>query len=268
MSLPTPFLARRPLLLGVIHLLPLPGAPGSSPDGRRPWLDRALKDARALAQAGFDGVIVENYGDSPFFKGPVPPATVASLATAAAAVRGALPAKLAVGVNVLRNDARAAVAIAAAADLDFVRINVLQGAFVTDQGLIEGDAAAVLRDRSALAPRVRILADVRVKHAVPLAPRPIQEEARDLMARGGADALIVTGAGTGSETPMERLAEVRTACPEATILVGSGATRRTVSRLLDVADGVIVGTAIKRGGRTTAPVDARRAEAFVNAAGR
>ncbi len=259
-------LDRRPLLLGVVHLLPLPGAPGAVGGRDRPWLTRAVADARVLAKAGFDGVVVENHGDAPFFRGSVPPSTVAALTTAASAVRDALPAAMAVGVNVLRNDAAAAIAIAAAADLDFVRVNILQGAMVTDQGLIEGDAARVLRDRAALAPRVRILGDVRVKHAAPLAPRPIADEARDLLGRGGADALIVTGGATGSAVDPDRLRQVREACPDALILVGSGATKASVAALLQVADGVIVGTSIKRKGQVGEAVDLRRARAFVEAA--
>lgn len=262
---PSP-LDRRPLLLGVVHLLPLPGAPRAAPGRDRPWLTRAVADARSLAMAGFDGVVVENHGDVPFFKASVPPSTVAAVATAASAVRDALPARMAVGVNVLRNDAASAIAIAAATDLDFVRVNVLQGAMITDQGLIEGDAARVLRHRAALAPHVRILGDVRVKHAAPLAPRPIEEEAQDLLDRGGADALIVTGAATGAPVDTEHLRRVREACGDAVILAGSGATKSSVAALLEVADGVIVGTGIKRRGVVGEAVSARRARAFVEAA--
>lgn len=263
--MPTPLLLdRKPLVLGVIHLPPLPGAPRRTDDGR--WRERAVTDARAYAAAGFDGVIVENHGDAPFFATRVPPETTAALAVAARAARDAVPPSVAVGVNVLRNDGRAAIAVAAAADLEFVRVNVLAGAAVTDQGLVEGEAADVLRDRARLAPNVQVLADVHVKHAAPLAPRPIEEEARDLVDRGGADAVVVTGARTGGTVDREELARLREALPDVFVLVGSGASRHTVRGLLADADGVIVGTAVKRGGRTEAPVDRRRAAAFVSAA--
>lgn len=237
--------------------------------GRRAnWLERAVDDAEALAAAGFDAVLVENYGDAPFFKGRVPPETTASLAVVAHAVREALPPQIAVGVNVLRNDAFSALGIAAAASLDFIRVNVLTGAMVTDQGVIEGDAAAVLRARARLAPDVRVLADVRVKHAAPLAPRPLEAEAKDLAGRGGADALIVTGSRTGVGVDLEELTRVRDAVPDALLLVGSGTRAETVGDALTIADGVIVGTAIKRGGRTTNRVDPKRAARFVAAARR
>ena len=189
---------RRPLLLGMVHLLPLPGSPRHRPErglaGAR-WLDQAVRDATLLAEAGFDGVIVENLGDAPFFGDDVPDVTVAALGVAAHAVRRTLPRGALLGVNVLRNDARAALAIAAVADADLVRVNVLTGAVVTDQGLLQGHGAEVLRERRCLAPQVRVLADVRVKHAAPLAERPLADEVADLVERGGADALVVSNHG-------------------------------------------------------------------------
>jgi membrane complex biogenesis BtpA family protein len=226
----------------------------------------AVVDARAYAAAGFDGVVVENHGDAPFFPDAVPPETTASLAVAAHAVRRELARPLLVGANVLRNDARAGIAVAAAADLDFVRVNVLAGASVADQGILQGRAAEVLRDRARLAPGVRILADVRVKHAAPLAPRPLGEEAADLWRRAGPDGLLVTGPATGRPVDRAALAEVRRAVPEALLLAASGATADGLEDLFALVDGVIVGTSVKRGGRTDAPVDPARARAFARAA--
>jgi len=270
MATPNP-LEKRPLLIGMVHLPALPGSPGwTAPADRRraaapPWVRHAVRDAETLAAAGFGAVLVENYGDAPFFKDAVPAETVAALTRAAAAVRAAVSSTVAVGVNVLRNDAEAALAVAAAAGLDFIRVNVLSGAVVTDQGLIEGRAAEVLRMRARIAPDVRILADVRVKHARPLAPRPIEEEVRDLVRRGGADAVIVSGERTGADVDVGELRSVRRAADGVPVLVGSGAQARSIAALLEAADGAIVGTSLKRGGRTTAPVDARRAKAFVAA---
>ena len=266
----TTLLSRRPVLLGMVHLAPLPGAPAAASaraGAREPaWRTRAVEDATVLARAGFDGVLVENFGDAPFFKDRVPAETVAALAIACAAVRAAVPARVAVGVNVLRNDAASALAVAAAAGLDLVRINVLAGAAVTDQGVVEGCAAEVLRLRARLCPNVAILADLRVKHARPLVDRPLADEARELVGRAGADAVIVSGTATGTDVDPEELRAARAALGAHPLLVGSGVTAKNVRALLESADGVIVGTSIKRGGRTTARVDAARAKAFVRAA--
>lgn len=266
-------LDRRPLLIGMLHLPPLPGAPSWVPPATRErsglpaWAAHAVKDAETLVAAGFDAVMMENFGDAPFFKERVPPETIASMSVAACAVRRALPAHVAIGVNVLRNDASAAVAIAGAAGLDYIRVNILSGAAVTDQGVIEGRAAEVLRLRARLAPEVRILADVRVKHARPLAARPLEEEVGDLVRRGGADAVIVSGVSTGAGVDEEELAAVSRAAGGTPVLIGSGATAANIASLLTHCQGAIVGTSIKRAGRTTARVDARRAASFIRSAG-
>ena len=188
-----------PSLIGVIHLRPLPESPRYDGD-LAAVVASAASDARALAEAGFDGVMVENFGDAPFVPGRVSPVTVAAMTACALAVRAAAPG-LALGINVLRNDAEAALAIAVAASADLVRVNVHTGSRVTDQGLIEGRAHETLRLRRALgADRIALCCDVDVKHSAPLAARPIGEEAHDLAERGLADAVLVTGSGTGRGT--------------------------------------------------------------------
>jgi membrane complex biogenesis BtpA family protein len=238
----------RPALIGMVHLEPLPGSPRYGGD----WsavLEAARRDAAALAQGGADAILLENFGDSPFFRTKVPRITIAAMTAAALVVReagGGLP----MGVNVLRNDARAALAVAIAAGASFIRVNVLSGARLTDQGIIQGIAAEMLRDRRALeAEGVAIWADVDVKHSAALAPRELEDEVADLIERGGADALIVSGSGTGKATDPAKLARVRRLAGEVPVLVGSGATAKSAGAMRPHASGFIVGTALKRGGR-------------------
>jgi hypothetical protein len=250
-------------LIGMVHLGALPGAPRFAGDFEA-VLAAAVADARILAAAGFDALMVENYGDRPFFADDVPKVTVAALARAVSEVRRAVP--LPVGVNVLRNDAPAALAVAAATGAAFIRVNVLSGTMNTDQGTLVGRAAEVARLRRALETPAQVLADVFVKHAVPPAGLTLEQAAADTWERAAADGLIVSGEGTGRPTSLDDLARVRAAAPGAPLYVGSGATAATVARLLRAAEGVIVGTALKQGGRTTAPVDPERARALVAAA--
>jgi membrane complex biogenesis BtpA family protein len=234
----------RARLVGVIHLPPLPGI---------------------LAKAGYDLVIVENFGDAPFFAGRVPSVVVSAMTACALAVREASP-DLALGINVLRNDADAALAVAVAAGAACIRVNVHTGARVTDQGLVEGRAAETLRTRRALgADGVALWADVDVKHSAPLAPRDIGREAEDLVLRGLADAVLVTGEGTGRGVDLARLRTVREAVPDAEVLVASGVRVDSVAALAGLCDGVIVGSALRAGGVAGGPVDPERAQAFAAA---
>lgn len=254
----------RKVLLGVVHLKPLPGSPRHTGESIESISAAARADARAILDAGFDGWILENFGDAPFFKGPVPPHVLTLLTRIACE----LPRddNLA-GVNVLRNDAAGALAVAAACNLHFIRVNVHTGAMVTDQGVLEGDAANTTRSRRWLAPDVAILADVDVKHALPLgAGFDLLDAARDTAHRGLADALIITGKATGSPVNLSDLNTVRAAVPDRPILAGSGVTLASVRDVLRVCHGVIVGSWIKRAGNVEERVDATRARDFVTEA--
>jgi membrane complex biogenesis BtpA family protein len=251
-------------LVGVIHLPPLPGEP-LGPQAREldRVIDHARRDADAWVAGGAKALIVENFGDVPFRKSRVGPQTIAAMTLAVSAViaESGLP----VGVNVLRNDVEAAVAIAAMCGGGFVRANVYVGAAVTDQGLIEGRADRVQALIRQLAADVDVWADVDVKHAAPVARRPLGELAEDAVKRGLAKALIVTGPGTGQPTSLEDLRTVREAMPATPLYVGSGATPETLPDLLAVADGAIVGTGAKADGDPRNPVDVERVRAFVAA---
>jgi membrane complex biogenesis BtpA family protein len=250
-------------VIGMVHLRALPGSPRW--DGDMAGVVRAaLDDARALADGGADALMVENHGDVPFTAGRVDAASVAGMAVAVAEIRRQMA--LPVGVNVLKNDVRSALAVAAATGARFVRVNVHVGAVAADQGIIQSEAHETLRYRRMLGVDVTILADVQAKHGMPLAPVPIEQEARDCYHRGLADGLVVSGTATGEPTPMTDIKRVRGAVPEAPILVGSGASAETVAELFSVADAVIVGTSIKRDGRLSNPVDVERVRRLVAAA--
>lgn len=248
-------------LIGVIHLLPLPGDPHHDGGGLDAVIDRALADATALADGGAAGAIVENFGSAPFQKGTgsarLPGYAVAAMTRVVLAVRERV--SLPLGVNCLRNDASSALGIAAATGAGFIRVNVHTGAYVTDQGVIEGEAHATLRERAALDSSVSIAADVLVKHARPLAPIPIGEAARDAVERGLADAVIVTGAATGEPVKAGDVTAVRQAVgDDVMVIVGSGVTADRAAEVLGESDAAIVGTALKVDGDVRGPVDPER----------
>ena len=252
-------------LIGMVHVAPLPGSPRWDGSMER-LVSLALDDARALVEHGMDALLVENHGDVPFTPGRVEPATVASLTVVAREIRRTFP-HAPLGINVLKNDARAALAIACAVGARFIRVNVHAGAVLADQGVVHSDAYNTLRDRRLLGADIAIFADVGGKHAVPLAPIDLEQHARDLTERGLADGLVVSGRATGVAAPIEDLKRVRSAVPDVPLLVGSGVTAETAAELLSIADALIVGTALKRDGDVTAPVDADRVRRLVAAVG-
>ncbi len=248
-------------LVGMLHVPPLPGSPRST-KRLAEIREFVLGDADALAAGGAHGMLLENFGDVPFAPGRVAAATVAQMTWIAGEVRRQFP-DLPLGINVLRNDGQSALAIAAAVGASFIRVNILAGARLTDQGIISGIAYDLLRDRMRLgAQHVRIVADVDVKHSAPLAPRPLAEEAADLVHRALADGLIVTGQATGAPAAIEDLRTVKAAAGGRAVLVGSGVTPETAESIVLEADGIIVGSGLKVDGHVSNPVDPARVRAL------
>ncbi|MBL4771399.1 MAG: BtpA/SgcQ family protein [Planctomycetes bacterium] len=256
-----PALADRRVVIGVVHLPALPGAPGFGGSMDR-VVDLARADARALMAGGVDAIIVENFGDKPFYGSAVPPETIASMAVALGAVIaevGSCP----VGANVLRNDAAGAMALCAATGAGFLRVNVHVGAAVTDQGVVQGAAAETMRRRQVLCPDAALLADVHVKHATPMGSESLEQSAIDTWKRGMADGLVISGLGTGQAPSPERVQRVRAVLPEAILLLGSGTDEANAKSLLAAANGAIVASSLKADGVLEAPVDPERVRRFV-----
>ena len=249
------------VFIGVVHLLPLPGAPRWCGD-LGPVLDRAEEEAKILDQGGAHGIIVENFGDAPFRVGRVQPETVAAMTLALQRVKQAT--KLPLGVNMLRNDAQSALAVAAVTGAAFIRVNVHYGVMAADEGLVQGEAFETLRQRRALNVDVKILADVLVKHAVPLGPVDLGLMAQETTHRGLADGLIISGPVTGQPASILDIAAARKAVPEEFILVGSGVDQSNAAQLLDAADGAIVGTSLKQEGLVSNPIDPDRVKGMAD----
>lgn len=259
-NIPWPQSARP--LIGMLHAPALPGSPRSALPLAQ-VVEHIRRDAEHLATGGAGGLMLENFGDAPFYPRSVPHETVAQLTRIATEVRRV--SNLPLGINVLRNDGCAAIAIAHAVEASFIRVNVLCGARLTDQGLIEGIAHDLLRLRRSLgAERVAILADVEVKHSASLAERPLAEEVADLVQRGAADALIVTGTATGSPPNAVRLKEAQAAATGIPVFVGSGITPQNVEQFA-AASGFIVGSGLKANNRVDQPIDPLRVRALVQA---
>jgi uncharacterized protein len=250
-------------VIGMLHLMPLPGSPmfGGNTASIRELL---LRDAEALVSGGVHGLMIENFGDVPFYPDRVPVHVVAHVTALAGEVKRRF--ELPLGINVLRNDGRSALAVAHAVGAEFIRVNVLCGARVTDQGVIQGIAHDLLRDRANLgATNIKILADVDVKHSAPLAARQIEDEVDDTIERGLADAVIVSGAGTGKPTDPKHVQAVKRAARETPVLIGSGVNIKTIAALAPHCDGFIVGTAFKRDGNPSSPVETDRVKELMKA---
>jgi len=254
---------RAKVVIGVVHCPPLPGSPAYDREPMEQVYDRALRDADAYVRGGVDGLIIENHGDLPFLKpDEIGPETVASMAVITERVRRACGIPL--GINVLANAAIPALAIAKAAGAAFVRVNQWANAYVANEGLIEGEAARVLRYRAAIGAKdVMVFADTHVKHGAHaiVADRSIAELTRDVEFFG-ADAVIATGQRTGDPVDLDELALIARSTQLA-LLVGSGVNSTNIADVFQHADGVIIGSFLKRDGVWWNPVEQSKVSAFM-----
>ena len=249
-------------IIGVVHLLPLPTSARWG-GNLNAVMDRAAREATALASGGVDGIIIENFFDAPFTNAQVDPAVVSAMTLIVHRLMNLVT--LPIGINVLRNDARSGLAIAACVGAKFVRVNVLTGVMVTDQGTIEGQAHQLLRYRRELGSDVKILADVLVKHAHPLGSDNLTVTVRETLERGLADGVILSGPATGSPPSLEDLKLATEAANGKPVFIGSGANWENIGTLMQAANGAIVSSSLKRRGDIEKPIDPIRVSQFVEA---
>jgi uncharacterized protein len=213
-------------IIGVVHLLPLPTSPRWGGD-LKTVIDRAEQEATALASGGVHGIMVENFFDAPFPKEGVDPAVVSAMSLVVQRLMQMVT--LPIGINVLRNDARSAMAIATCVQAQFIRVDVL------------------------------------VKHARPLGTPNLTTAVQETIERGLADAVILSGWATGSPPSLEDLELASAAARGTPVFIGSGASWENIPQLIQAADGVIVSSSLKRKGQIEQPIDPNRVGQFVEA---
>jgi len=250
-------------IIGMVHLIPLPGSPGYDDYGMDTIIDRALKDAEALVQGGIDGVMVENMWDLPYYVGDrIPPEGIAAQTVAAKEVTKAVDVP--VGINVIHNGGRVTLSIAMAVGAKFIRVCAYTGALVWDTGEFDrGNAADLLRFRKDLgAEHIKIFADVCKKHAVMFPGIDLETHVSwtDFYL---ADAIVVTGKMTGAPAKLEEVKRAKELVPNCSVLVGSGTNKNNIAEFLRYADGAIVGTSLKEKGIMQNPVSAQRVREYM-----
>lgn len=243
-------------IIGMIHLPALPGTAAGKNAKYSELVKFALSELDALQKGGVDGVIVENFWDLPYFPNEVPPVTIASMAAVAGAV--VQKASVPVGVNILYNAFNAEISVARAIGASFLRAEVFVDPAIAETGEIAASSPMLIRERTALfADEVAILADVQGKNTTPKWSRSIKESAVDAEKRGLADAIVVTGAGTGKSASLDDLKEVRNVIG-VPLLAGSGVNPKSLADILSICDGAIVGSYFKQGGNIQSPTDPER----------
>lgn len=254
-DLPEKFLA------AMIAARPLPGSPGY--DGNdKAILRQALSDLDHYQAAGVNVLLLENSHDLPYIKPPLPRAAVVAMTRLARELRKKFRGPI--GLQMLEAANETALEIAAAADLDFLRVEGYVFAHVGGSGIIEGSAGKLLRRRKALdCERIRILADVKKKHCAHALTADLDivdevKQAEFFLA----DGVVVTGARTTVPPSLPELRRVKKCGPLPTV-IGSGMTPQNIAKYFPSADGFIVGSTFREKGRFLGNLDPARLRAFM-----
>ncbi|AIY89404.1 BtpA/SgcQ family protein [Geoglobus acetivorans] len=226
------------MIIGVLHLKPLPGSPRYSDFNE--VIEHAVRNAGKLEEGGVSAILVENYGDFPYLR-EVGKETVACMTAVIKEIQKEI--HIPVGVNVLRNDAIASCAIAKAAGAEFIRVNQAAFPSAAPEGFLEPAAGTLARYMRMIDLKARVYADVNVKHAVHFAAI---EDYLENIERTFADAVIVTGKKTGMAPDLAELKKIKEAV-EIPVFAGSGINTSNIARFAEYADGFIVGSYFKAG---------------------
>jgi membrane complex biogenesis BtpA family protein len=242
----------------MIHVPALPGTPAYGGQ-MQAVIEQVGREAQLLAGAGVDALLLENMHDTPYLNRQVGPEIVSAMTAAALAARAAAP-DLPCGIQILAGANEAALAVALAADLQFVRAEGFVFGHLADEGWMDSDAGKLLRYRRQIgADHIAVWTDIKKKHSshALTADVSLVETAR-AAAFFRTDGLILTGSATGQAADVQEVAAVRAACPALPILVGSGVTAENLAHYATQADGFIVGSSLKVDGHWANPLDKKR----------
>lgn len=259
--MPTTLFPKPKPIIGMIHVAALPGTPAHHQSVAE-ILAQATREAAIYREARIDGIAIENMHDVPYLRGTVGPEIVAAMTLVGQAVKA--ESGLPVGIQILAAANIEAMAVAHAANLDFIRAESFVFAHVADEGLIESSAAKLLRYRKMIgADRIQVWADVKKKHSSHAITADISlgEMAETVEFMRG-DAVIITGSATGDPPKLADVVEAKAHC-RLPVILGSGVDDKNIAEFWPKADGFIIGSFFKRDGKWQNEVDAKRVEKLI-----
>ena len=250
-----------PALIGMVHVRALPGSPFYG-NYLPAVFETAVAEAKLLAEAGFDGIMIENMHDIPYLNREVGPEITAMMTAVAVAIKREVD--LPMGVQVLAGANQEALAVALAAGLQWIRAEGFVFGHTGDEGYMDAQAGTLLRYRRMIrAEKVQVWTDIKKKHSSHAVTGDVgiveTAKAASFFASQG---LVITGASTGTEADAEELAAVKYAV-DLPVIIGSGITVNNLERYWGLADAFIVGSSLKEEGDWRKPMDPMRCRALM-----
>jgi conserved hypothetical protein TIGR00259 len=248
-------------IIGMVHVQALPGTPNNK-HSIEEICEIAVQEAKTYEEAGLDAVMIENMHDVPYLKGVVGPEITASMAVVAKAIREAVDLPL--GIQILAGANKEALAVAKAANFQFIRAEGFVFGHVADEGYIDSCAGELLRYRKAIgAENVKIFTDIKKKHSSHALTADVDiDETAKAAEFFLSDGLIVTGSSTGKAVYLHELKSLKDKV-QIPVLIGSGITADNLEEYWNYASGFIVGSHFKENGFWKNPISKDRLKVFM-----
>lgn len=248
-------------IIGMIHIAALPGTPKYQRSVKK-IINSAVDEAMIYKEAGLDAVMIENMHDVPYLNRNAGPEIISTMSIIAHEIK--TKTNLPVGIQVLAGANKEAIAIAQAANLDFIRAEGFVFAHIADEGMIESDAGELLRYRKYIdAEDILILTDIKKKHSSHSVTSDVSiAETAKAAEFFLSDGLIITGRSTGIEPDLNELVEIQNTS-KLPIIIGSGITIENIEKYFPTADAFIIGSYFKHDGNWINRVDKSRVKNFI-----
>jgi membrane complex biogenesis BtpA family protein len=247
-------------IIGMAHFGPLPGDPRYNPEeGIDCLAEKLAADITALQSGGIDGIMFSNESSQPWMT-----KTEAVTAISMASILGRLRREINIpfGVHVIW-DPRATIDLAVAVGADFAW-EIYTGVYGSDFGLWNTNAGSVLRHRKRISGRqVRLLFEIIPEAAASLDNRLFQSRVQSTAFNAQPDAFSIAGLNPGAPAPAGLVSAAKAAAPEIPVIISTGVNLANLETQLAVADGAIVGSALKQNGNLWNPVDPQRVTDFM-----
>jgi len=248
-------------IIGMVHLQAMPGTPKNTLSNKQ-IIEHALHEARLLKNAGFHSILIENMHDTPYLNKKIGHEISSLMSIVGYQIKK--ETKLPVGIQILAGANKQALAVAHAANLDYIRAEGFVFGHIADEGYMDSCAGELLRYRKYIgAENIAIFTDIKKKHSSHVITDDISigetaKAANFFMS----DGIIVTGSSTGEETALQDLTDVRKST-QLPILIGSGITIHNIEKYLPHADAFIVGSSIKEQGYWYNKINTDYCELFI-----
>lgn len=245
----------------MIHVGALPGTPKSKLSIEK-IIENALCEAMILNDEGVDAIMIENMHDRPYLNRKAGPEIVASMTAVARELRKSIQIPL--GIQILAGANKEALAVALAAQLNFIRAEGFVFGHLADEGWMSSDAGEILRYRNQIgAENIQIFTDIKKKHSSHAISNDISiAETAKAAEFFLSDGVIVTGKSTGEKASLEEVKMVKNSV-NIPVIIGSGIDTNNIHEFWEIADAFIVGSSFKKDGNWENEVQREKVKLFM-----